>query len=237
MPTDVHTSTVHHNALTAYLAQPATPSAKGVLLLPMITGIGARVREFAAEFAASGLTTLCWDPFPGASSDTHAVAELRDRRDTLDDRTVLGELGQLVDYMTTELATTQVGVVGYCLGGRYAVLFAAADPRVSSLVAYHPTVPVVPEPNHSIDPFQEARRVTAAAMVHYPGQDHLVPWEGLTRLRDGLEANAAQPVLVAVYPDAEHGFSDSAHHGNGKNVAAYALAQPQTLAFLHSTLR
>jgi|SRR5690625_2315324 len=232
----IRTSTLSHNSLTAHMARPDAPSDRGLLLLPMITGIGERVREFAADFAGAGITTVCWNPFPGASSDTHSLEELRQRRDELDDRTVLEELKSWLDHMSDELGVRRTATVGYCLGGRFALLLAAADPRIAGLVAYHPTVPPTPEKNHSIDPFEEAARVDTPVLVHYPGQDHLVPRQSMDRLRTMLEANTSASVTVSVHPEAGHGFSDSAHHGNEHNVAAYSLAQPLTLAFLRSTL-
>jgi len=58
----IETSNVTVNGLGAYLARPAGGSKSGMLLLPMITGIGAQIREFADAIAGTGVTALSWDP-------------------------------------------------------------------------------------------------------------------------------------------------------------------------------
>lgn len=72
-PEGVTVDAVDHGNGPAYLAQPGVPGRGALPVLPMITGIGRQVREFAHEFASAGFTTLCWDPFDGASTDTHTV--------------------------------------------------------------------------------------------------------------------------------------------------------------------
>lgn len=232
---DIVISSVGQRDGTALLVGPAEPGDRALLLLPMITGIGSRVREFAHEFAGAGFTTLCWDPFGGASTDTHGVEELRERRDRFDDREVLADQAALLDELR-DRGAQRIGVVGYCLGGRFALLLAADEDRVDATVAYHPTVPEVPEPNHSLDPFTAAQRIRGPVLVHYPGRDHLVPSACLNRLEAELRGREHAATAVHHYPEAEHGFSDSSRHHVEANRAAYRLAVPQTLAFLAAAL-
>ncbi|WP_031466449.1 dienelactone hydrolase family protein [Sciscionella sediminilitoris] len=222
--------------LNAHLAEPEGGSSGGMLLLPMIDGIGARVRTFAEDIANAGVTTLCWDVFHGASSDTHAHEDLFGMLAQLDDATAIGEQRALLEYMFGELGLRKVGVIGYCLGGRFALLLGAADQRVANVIAYHPTVPSEPAPNHSLDPFAEARRIGAPAMVHYPGQDTLVPRESFERLREGLESRAEADTITHLYPLAEHGFSNNTRHENPVNLVAYERSWPQTLEFIKQTV-
>ena len=57
----------------AYLARVGRA---GMLLLPMITGIGEQVRDWADELAGRGITALVWDPFKGRSTDNSTREEL-----------------------------------------------------------------------------------------------------------------------------------------------------------------
>jgi len=50
----IETSTVRVGDLSAYLARPTTGSTSGMLLLPMVTGIGEQVRAWADELAERG---------------------------------------------------------------------------------------------------------------------------------------------------------------------------------------
>src|SRR5690606_38786762 len=116
MAHEIDTSNVRVDGLNAYLAAPRESTGAGMLLLPMITGIGTRVREFADELAAAGVTTLSWDPFDGVSMDDTPRETMVELMNNLDDETCLAEMRTLLDHMFGELGLEQVGVVGYCLG-------------------------------------------------------------------------------------------------------------------------
>ena len=72
----IETSTVRVGDLSAYLARPTTGSTSGMLLLPMVTGIGEQVRAWADELAERGFTALAWDVFHGISTDNTPREEL-----------------------------------------------------------------------------------------------------------------------------------------------------------------
>lgn len=232
----ISVSTVRVGELGAYLAEPEAGSTGGMLVLPMVTGIGEQVRTFAEDVARAGITALCWDPFHGASTDTHSRDDLFGMMAELDDETALREQRTLLDHLHSERGCSAVGTIGYCLGGRFAFLLAAADPRVRAVVAYHPTVPAQPAANHTMDPFEAVRRITAPVLMHYPGQDTLVPWESFRKLQEGLQSRTDVDTVVHLYPQAEHGFSDSSRHGNDANRSAYAYSWPQSLSFIQTAL-
>ncbi|MBB3053350.1 carboxymethylenebutenolidase [Prauserella isguenensis] len=235
MAEEIDTSTIGVGGLGAYLARPAEPTGAGMLLLPMITGIGQRVREFAAELAEAGVTTLSWDPFHGVSMDDHELDTMVELMHGLDDETCLAEMQRLLDHMFGELGLTKVGVIGYCLGGRFALLLGARDERLANVVAYHPTVPATPADNHTADPFEQTPRIGAPVMMLYPGQDTIVPHEVFAKLQEGLQSRTGAASIVHLYPEAHHGFSDTRSHGAEVNEAAYAVSQPQVLSFVRAT--
>ncbi|KAA9165488.1 dienelactone hydrolase [Amycolatopsis acidicola] len=235
MTAQIETAKITIGELGAHLARPAGGSTGGMLLLPMITGIGARVREFAEDIARAGVTALVWDPFHGVSSDDASHEGLSARMRELDDETCLGEQRHLLDHLLGELGCTKAGVIGWCLGGRFALLLGGRDKRLSNVVAYHPTVPGTPAPNHTVDAVEHTARITAPTMMLYPGKDTLVPRESFERLQNALQSRPSGASIVHVYPEAEHGFSDSKRHGNPVNADAYAVSWPQVLEFVKAT--
>ena len=71
---DIEKSMVTVGSLNAYLARPAGGSAGGMLLLPMITGIGAQVREWADDLARAGKRVLgVLNKVDGASAEDVAA--------------------------------------------------------------------------------------------------------------------------------------------------------------------
>ncbi|GAB2960609.1 dienelactone hydrolase family protein [Amycolatopsis acidiphila] len=235
MTVEIETSYPGVGGLTAYLARPAGGSTRGMLLLPMITGIGEQVRNWADELAGRGVTALTWDPWHGVSSDDTSYDALHARMVQLDDEVVLGEQRALLDHLLGELGCAKAGVMGWCLGGRFALILGGQDSRLANVIAYHPTVPATPPPNHTVDAVAHTAQIQAPVLMLYPGADDLVPAESFNRLQTALQSRPSGPSMVHVYPHAEHGFSSSQRHGNPVNAEAFALSWPQALSLIDVT--
>jgi carboxymethylenebutenolidase len=217
----------------AYLARVGRA---GMLLLPMITGIGEQVRVWADELAGEGITALVWDPFKGRSTDNSTREELSALLREMDDDTALAEQAELLDYLTGELGCGKAGVIGWCLGGRFAFLLGARDQRIASVVAFHPTVPSKLPPHHTYDAIAEAAAITAPVLVSYPSADTAVPNADFEALQTVLQARTAGATFTQYFPGADHGFSDKGRQDKEVNANAYRLAWPQALAFMRSTV-
>lgn len=233
----IDTAAVTVGNLGAYLARPAgSPSTGAMLVLPMITGIDGQVREYAADIAAAGMTALVWDPWHGPTSDDTPRERLSELMGELDDETCLAEMETLLAHLRDDLGFERVGVIGYCLGGRFALLLGARDPRLANVIAYHPSIWDPAPANHTHDAVAEASAIAAPVMILHAGADTIMSGGTLGRLRDGLESRAGAATIVHTYPGAEHGFSSRARHGNPVNATAYALSWPQALTFASVTV-
>lgn len=233
---EIESSAVNVGGLNTYLSRPAGGSAAGMLLLPMITGIGSQVREFADTLAGHGVTALSWDPWRGRpSADETPMNVLFEWMAELDDEASLAEMGQLLDHLHGDLGCRRVGTIGWCLGGRFALMLGGVDPRLVNVVAYHPTVPGTPFPNHTLDAVEYTAQIQAPVMMLYPGADDLVPVESFQRLQAALQSRAEGASIVHFYPGAEHGFSARIRHSNPVNARASNLAWPQAVAFIQAT--
>ena len=207
----------------------------GMVLLPMITGIGEQVRAWADELAGEGITALVWDPFKGRSTDNATREELSGMLREMDDDTALGEQSALLDYLFDELGCSKVGVIGWCLGGRFAFLLAARDRRLVNVVAFHPTVPSELSSHHTHDAIAEAGAIAAPVLVSYPSADTLVPQADFEALQAALQARPTGATFAQYFPGAEHGFTDRTRQEKTVNADAYHLAWPQALAFIRAT--
>lgn len=233
----ITTSDVTVDSLRGYLARPQDDGGAGMLLLPMVTGINAQVREFADDIARAGVTALSWDPWHGPNADNTPVDELFSLMAKLDDETVLAEQRQLLDYLFGTLGLARVGAIGWCLGGRFGLLLGGRDRRLANVVAYHPTVPIPPAPNHDLDAVEYAGRIEAPVMMLYPGADHLVPRESFDSLQAALNGRETGASIVHMYPGADHGFSSRARQDKEVNAHAYRVSWPQALSFIQTTTR
>lgn len=226
--------------LRAYVARPTLQDGRApttaMLLLPMITGIGSQVREFADTIATrTGAVALSWDPWHGKSSDDTDFDVLHGLLDELEDATAVAEQQALLAYLREDLGVKRVGVVGWCLGGRFAFILGGLDPSLASVVAFHPTVPSEPAPTHTHDSVELAAQIHAPTFMAYPGKDSIVPRENFLRLQDALQSREAAPTIIHLYPQAKHGFSDKRRHNEEVNSTAFNLSWPQALAFIAAT--
>ena len=236
MSVQIEKSMINVDGLGAYLARPVGGSAGGMLLLPMIHGLSTQLQEFADDLAVAGITALSWDPWRGRpSGDETEMDLLQSWMAALDDETALIDQTRLLDYLLGDLGCTRAGVIGWCMGGRFALLLGGREPRLTNVIAYHPTVPLTPAPNHSLDAAEHAAASTAPVMMLYPGADSLVPAESFRRLQAALQSRAVGPTIVHVYPGAEHGFSGSNRNNKPVNGQAYAVSWPQAIQFARTT--
>lgn len=228
--------TVAVGELNAYLSR-GTANGAGMLLLPMITGIGQQVRDWADELAEEGTTALVWDPFHGRSSDNSTLDDLSGLLYRMDDDAALTEQTALLDHLLGDLGCRAAGVMGWCLGGRFALLLAARESRLAGVVAYHPTTPAELRPNQTHDAIAEATAITAPVMLIYPSADTLVPVTDFEALQAALQSRPAGATVTQFFPGADHGFSDRSRHGKEVNADAFRLSWPLARAFVATTTR
>jgi carboxymethylenebutenolidase len=206
-----------------------------MLLLPSLGGLGPHLRRYADGIAASGVTALAWDHFHGESPTDLSFEERMARVSRITDDAAYIEQVRLLDYLFAGIGLAKVGVIGWCMGGRYALLLAAHDHRLANCVAYHPTI-LRPQPAHHIeDAVAWSTQIQCPVQVMVPGADQIVPADIFTELGEVLEDRETGASIIHTYPGAEHAFMD--RHGTSEaNRIATTLAWPQTLAFIRATV-
>jgi carboxymethylenebutenolidase len=154
------------DGLRGYFAE-ATDAHTAVLVLPSVHGLSADTTGFADALAEAGISALAWDPWHGPTADDTSSKKLFGMMSKLADTAVITEQRNWLDFLQGK-GYQRIGTMGFCLGGRLTFLLAGADRRVASVVAYHPTIPAKPAPNHTVDVFDSAARTPSPVLVHYP---------------------------------------------------------------------
>src|SRR5262245_12196258 len=125
--------------LFGFLAQPDAPTKSGVVILPTIFGVNAFVRGYAETLARAGLAAAVWDPYEGLPLITD-YEESKKRSRKLSDSGMQANVKKWVDYLENDLRLTSIGVVGFCLGGRYALIAATQERRMKACAAAYPSI-------------------------------------------------------------------------------------------------
>jgi len=215
----------------------------GVLLYPSILGVDGLLRGCAHEFARAGITAVAWDPYNGEEI-SRDVPEMLARSKRCEDRAVLRELTAIVDHMTVELGLSRIAGIGFCFGGRIALVHAGTDDRICAVSAYNPTVfsDTIPTetpassgghavtradyPGQTLDEFSLAAAIKGPVQLCHPGLDFTPP-ALYQQLMDVLRGRP-DPTIYEFYPGAVHGFNFTSGEDN-ERARRYAWATTLSL--------
>lgn len=198
--------------LSAYMARPEGNGPHPALILfHEWWGLNDRTREDARRFAGQGYVALAVDLYRGKSaSDMEAAHELSR---ALPEERALADAEAGLQYLLTriEVARDDVGVIGWCMGGGYALRFAALHPLKACVVCYGR---VFTEPG-------QLSAMETPVLGIFGGQDQGIPVEDVRKF-EGLLAEAGVPAKIVVYPEAGHAFMNP---DNAKGYAPEAARQ------------
>jgi len=212
----------------AYLALPATPNGAGVVILPEVYNVNEWVRGVAAGYAAQGYTVLAPDLFwrqqPGVHLGYDQPQRARDQGEAADVDAIVTDVGQAARFLRNRLgADAKVGVVGFCLGGRLALLAGIREP-IDAVSAYY----AVKLDQH----LQELPLLSVPSVIHFGATDPWVPSDTVEAV-ERIYA-AAPHVAFHRYADTGHGFARNGYAPYQKTAAD--LAEERTLALFDAAL-
>lgn len=236
---DVTSADIRLGPLRVHVARKSHGSQTGVLLYPTIRGLDNAMRTTAQAVANAGMYAVVWDPYNGEDA-TGDVFDMLDRSKECDDQNMVRDLKSVVDYMKGELGLTSVAGIGWCFGGRVALIHGGSDDRICAVSGYHPTIwPEDPVqfagrslsradfPGETLDEFALASSVNGPVQICHPERD-FVPRAVYERLLEALRARP-EPTIYEFHPGADHGFS----FAPGKtNEEAHRFAWATTMSLI-----
>ncbi|WP_165310922.1 dienelactone hydrolase family protein [Microbacterium protaetiae] len=226
----------------AYLARPAQQPRGGLVLIHEIWGLTDHIIDVADRFAAEGYVVIAPDILSHAGVEPALGQELFALMNSKDEgaRTAgqprmrealaashapeyaawaTGALTAAVDHLDEQPGVDgRIGAVGYCFGGTYAFLLAAADARVRAVVPFYGTAPDA----------ERIQNIQAAVLAFYGGTDTAL-MQALPVVRQDMTASGVDFTPV-VYDRAAHAFFNDT--GARYDADAAADAWQRTMAFL-----
>ncbi len=145
----------------------------------------------------------------------------------LDDETQLGNLERAADWLVVNDDVADVSILGFCMGGMYA-LKAAATGRFERAIAFYGMIRV-PEDWRS-DDLREPLETAADAcptLAIFGGADPYTPAADIDALRAAWRDR--DDCEVVVYQDAEHGFVHDADRPAHRAADAADALVPRAL--------
>jgi carboxymethylenebutenolidase len=189
----------------------------GVVLVHDIYGRGPYLRSVAEALGAAGIPTAAVDLFEGKLPATRE--EGMQLAGTVREDSVLGALDQARMALAPRLAgPARIGLLGFCMGGGYALLGACRRP-FDFVVDYY----------GRIDRAEEVAGLRGPLLLILGSEDErITPW-ALTELLPAAH-RAKKRVSVELFPGVRHAFHRPGWEGHDPHAAAEAWRR--TLAFL-----
>ncbi|WP_436790715.1 dienelactone hydrolase family protein [Yinghuangia sp. YIM S10712] len=221
MPRTNVTLETEDGTCAAVLHTPANSAADpggvpGVIVYPDAAGVRETFAAMADRLAELGYAVLLPDiyyrtpyaPFDSGNlfSDPEEFARLRSLAAGLSPEMSGRDTAAFIGFLAArpEVSGTRIGTVGYCMGGRMALLAAAHHPdRVGAAASFHGGNLAPADDAHS--PASLAGCITAELHVAVAENDPSFPTDQYKRLETALK-DAGVRHTMATYP-AQHGFA------------------------------
>lgn len=207
------------NQANYYLAQPESGNGKPVLVLHAWWGLNDFIKELCNRLAQEGFVALAPDLYHGAVAST--IEQAKQFSSALEFKPAAQEINQAVAQLQSVSGTNTrgIGVVGFSLGGAFALWLAAQEssPVVATVVFYA---------SYGLD-FSLSR---SAFQFHLAETDIYEPAEEIEKTQNSLRA-ANKPAECYTYPSTTHWFFES-DRTDAYNAKAANLAWNRTIDFL-----
>ena len=207
----------------------ARPKAEGGYRAVLVIA-GNRITEeyipnTCAALALAGFVGLAPNIFHLLPDSARTPEEMRKALADHTDLNVLEDIQSGANYLRgqTFVKASGIGILGFCFGGRMAMLFAARSREVDVVVPFHPGKVTR----------EEVSRLKSPVQVHCGTADRNVSVADIREL-EGMLLAQATPVEVHLYEGADHGFL--AYTRPFYKPDAAKLAWTRTIQFLHKHL-
>jgi carboxymethylenebutenolidase len=189
-------------------------------------GLNDWVKEQADRYAQQGYVTLAIDLYRGQVATTpdqaheimRGVPEDRAQRDLLAATTYL----RSQEFVNGK----RIGVIGWCMGGGYALDLAIADPKLKVAVINY---------GHLASDDATLKKIHASVLGIFGGQDRGIPPADVKKFEKQMKA-LNKKVDVHIFPDAGHAF-ENPNNAQGYRKDDAEQAEKITQEFLAKNLK
>ena len=214
-------------------------SKPGVVIVPDVWGVSDLYRRIAQRLAGEGFATLVVDPYRYTGRDGLTPETALPFIAQLEDAKVLRALQEAIDALAASPAVRgqKVALVGFCMGGQYALLAACTCRGLSAcapfygMVRYAAGLDVAKKPRQPLDAIPD---LTCPLLGLYGAEDALIPVADVEELKRRLAATKHAHELH-VYPGAGHAFANDTRP-EAYRPAAAADAWSRLVPFLRAQL-
>ncbi|KAJ3100892.1 hypothetical protein HDU96_010191 [Phlyctochytrium bullatum] len=142
------------------------------------------------------------------------------------DKTTIPILNAVLDDLKNTHKASKIGVLGYCFGGRYAVLHGGDEPRVDCFAGAHPSQVAVPK---------DIEAIKKPGLFLFAEEDHIMPMREMKIVQE-IVARDKKDVIVKIFPRTLHGFAIRGNEGEEETRKARDESLNDTVQFFRKHL-
>lgn len=213
--------------IDGYLAR---PKAKGRHRAVLVIA-GNRITEeyipnTCAALAVAGYVALAPNIFHTVPSTARTPDEMSKALEGRTENDYLQDIRAGADYLRAQsfVKSGGMGIIGFCSGGRRAMLYAARFDDIKAVIPFHPAKTQK----------EEVSPLKAPVQIHQGTSDRHIPVADIQELEKVFRAQGT-PVEVYFYEQADHGFL--AYTRPYYKTDAALLAWKRTIEFLNKNLK
>ena len=222
------TFTQGSTTVTGYLAIPAGEGTHpAVIVIQEWWGLNDWVKQQADNLSREGYLAFAPDLYKGkvakTSEDAHQYMS------GLAEDEAIQIMRASTDFIRSrsDVRAHAVGTIGWCMGGKYSIRLAAADPGIRAAVMYY---------GAPITDAASIKQIQAAVLGNFGAEDKGPTPAQVEAFRVALR-KAGKRVDFKIYPKAGHAFANVNNPWGGYNEAAAKDAWARTLAFFRKELK
>jgi carboxymethylenebutenolidase len=200
---------VKDGEIPAYRAMPASgEDLPLILVVQEIFGVHEHIRDVCRRLAKLGYMAVAPELYArqGDVSGLTDMKEIFAVVEKVPDAQVMSDLDDTLSWSRRNGAnSTQLGITGFCWGGRIVWLYCAHNPMVGAGVAWYGRLEGPTNTLRPVFPIDVAPTLKVPVLGLYGGADAGIPQDSVERMRAALNSANSESQIV-VYPDTPHAF-------------------------------
>jgi carboxymethylenebutenolidase len=212
---------------SGYLVEPAGKGKHpGLIVIQEWWGLNDWVQDQAERYAKDGYVAIAPDLYRGKVATT--ADEAHELMRGLPQDRAIADMKAAFEYLAkrSDVDPKRIGVIGWCMGGGYALDFTLAEPRVAATVINY---------GHLMADPASIAKIHAPILGNFGGEDRGIPPADVRAFESALKKDG-KSADIKIYDGAGHAFMNPNNKGGYVKTAAED-AQARIDKFLRETLQ
>lgn len=210
--------------MRVYVARPeGNESLPGLIVIQEIFGVNEHMQDVTRRYAEQGFVAAAPEIYHRAKKEDQDIPYTDMQRafgvrQQLSDDQVMDDVNATFDLLgkRSDVNNGQVGIVGFCYGGRVVYLAMTRNPNIKAGASFYGGAIVADNPGA---PVNATANIKHPIHLFFGEQDQSIPPEAVQKIKEALTQHGKKHEITT-YPQAGHGFNCDHRPGNFNKEAS-----------------